>query len=504
MGPISVMSQHENSMPTVTPAPASNPGASASASGENASSGGWFSGMCPSLSEKVGAVKADITKEVTAAVLNASGNHKTAIMNALKAYEDSWENCHSRAATANTMCLESCSPHIQTGATAINGLAAAGRGVGGTSAQCGSAAAIFDIVQGALSAFQGACGAAKAHCHGSCDTGLKALATLKTKLAEYDRALTPVIAQLPTYCAEGQPTTKPLDAQFNNVVSLAQNWTCAGKEIIGQNMTTGKSAAERAKLAIEKELQASTNTSIAAREKVCAGYTTQLLTAGGSIASMLALRKQAKDCETQTAAVPNESCDIEENKSKTKCICEANPRTVGCPNSLDKSNMISGTPQIDGISAISPTTAGTGGNVGGDGSAQTSGAERFGSGVDGASGGLGGGGGIGAPAGGGGGSGSSGNTAAAAAAYQRRMSANVLSTDSGGGGGGWGSGSSGSNGNASGLRRYLPGGSRDPAAAAGAAANDISNQITGAAGRSNFEKVSERYQDNRSTLITNK
>jgi hypothetical protein len=115
----------------------------------------------------------------------------------------------------------------------------------------------------------------------------------------------------------------------------------------------------------------------------------------------------------------------------------------------------------------------------------------------------------GATAGGGGGYGGavSGDSIAASADVKKGQTAdkkgslntNILSDYDGGGGGARGSGGGGSGGG-SGYNAYMPGQRKDPSRAL-ASQNAISSQVTSAGSKSNWEKVTERYTENKPTLM---
>ena len=77
------------------------------------------------------------------------------------------------------------------------------------------------------------------------------------------------------------------------------------------------------------------------------------------------------------------------------------------------------------------------------------------------------------------------------------MNANILGGEAGGSGGGGGGGWNGGDGDPA-LRKYLPGGERDPSSMAGKA---MIKEVTSQGGKSNWEKVRERYRDNKPTLL---
>jgi hypothetical protein len=91
--------------------------------------------------------------------------------------------------------------------------------------------------------------------------------------------------------------------------------------------------------------------------------------------------------------------------------------------------------------------------------------------------------------------------AGAADASKSKLNTNILSGYDGGGGGGGSRGGGGSSSNKdSQYNAYLPGGAKDPSR--GIASKTFANgEITGSGSKSNWEKVHERYTDNKPTLL---
>jgi hypothetical protein len=214
---------------------------------------------------------------------------------------------------------------------------------------------------------------------------------------------------------------------------------------------------------------------------------------------------QAKKCDAATTAAAVAltgtpvDCTIPTNNLNQTCICLAAPRTAGCPGGLDTSlnSSAANTMGATALGAYNPTTATAGG------------AAMDASGLDGLAGkaidpgtGLSG---TGAPVGGkaaGIDGGSNGNAAGSPAAQKSAsgLSTNILSGEGGGGGSGGGGYNGGSDG-ASGLRQFLPGGKRDPAS--GLAGTAVSTGVTAPGGKTNWEKVRDRYRDNNPSLLGN-
>lgn len=206
--------------------------------------------------------------------------------------------------------------------------------------------------------------------------------------------------------------------------------------------------------------------------------------------------KDRPDCIDPSRVALN--CNLSENADKTQCICKANPRLKGCPGELTtNSNTDSG---VNTSRATGDSRTPSGGVATDGGSAETgsgSGSDtgkNDGSGTGAVAGGLGGGGLGGAGSGSG-----SGSSDGKSGDEKSGLNANVL--DGGGGGFGGGFRFSGSGLGANDYKSKL----RDFAAknnlGKNLAGNAWKQQVTGGNGRSNFDKVKVRYQEQSSTLI---
>ncbi|MNL00694.1 hypothetical protein D3C87_1211350 [compost metagenome] len=212
--------------------------------------------------------------------------------------------------------------------------------------------------------------------------------------------------------------------------------------------------------------------------------------------------KQGKECEEDSSALAETAtatCEIPANASLPECICLANPRTAGCSSGLSTvGELNAGSGQAVSGKAISADA--TVGSLGKDSTGMSQ-AEMKGGGSSGD-------GGIGAPTGGGASLGSIGGGGGGGAVGEKGggsgsgLNTDILSGAGGGGGGGGYGGYKGSSDGGRGLRNYLPGGAKDPKR--GLAGQGVgSKEVTGQAGKSNWEKVRDRYIDNKNSLIGN-
>lgn len=229
-----------------------------------------------------------------------------------------------------------------------------------------------------------------------------------------------------------------------------------------------------------------------------------LAAAGVGLMNVVKQSGMASQCQAQTATDCTKDptnvacktaaidCTKAENSSNTQCICMANPASPGCAGYTGQSTAYPTASATTTPTATDSSTAVP--NLGGVDSGVTAGAAS-GSGSGSAA--------LGSSGGGGGGGLGSGGTNANAKAggadgKKEKMSANILSGYEGGGGGGGRGGGSGSVNSA--YNAYLPGGAKDPSR--GLASQTFGNgEVTAAGSKSNWEKVSERYMDNKPTLV---
>nr|BFD68856.1 hypothetical protein HAGR004_38780 [Bdellovibrio sp. HAGR004] len=400
-------------------------------------------------------------------------------------YVDNRDNCISRQGKAAMACLENYSEDLQTGIASINMLLST-IGSAAVNDTCSTFSKAMDVAKGAMTAYTSACGVMKAGCGWSCVQtrgGLEGL-TKGLKASEAGTSCKPVV-----------PPNHPQYAQFQAACSTFISEYGAGLKTLAAN--------------IPKDLNAKDKKAVAGKAAICTGkYAMLLASAGTGILSLANSLKQGKDCKDNTdgtgtpvAAAAKDKCEDPANAQLPECICKANPRTPGCANSYQKANE-SGDSRLTASGAdVNPAALGgkdgLGGlGLGGDGS--TLGENGAGGGSDS--------GGIGAPMGGGGGLSGFGGSGGGGGGGKEEAAKKGLNTDilSGSGGGGGGGGFGGYRGAASDskYRAYLPGGAKDPAQGL-AGQQAWTKEVTGQGGKSNWEKVRERYRDNKNTLLNN-
>lgn len=377
------------------------------------------------------------------------------IASGITSLESAWNECVGKNHEAQNACLEGCSKELQTGVDTANKSAQAINTAGGASNQtCNQFGDIMRGLQGAFTLFSGACAMTKKSCDSSCGNSVSVLKQLKE-----------AISTGATRCGVSAPCKS----------AYAKAATKAG--LLGL---------------IEKELgSASGYRSQQANATQCdKDFAQRLAGAGTSMAALLGSMMAAKGCNQQTAAAAAAGtgaidCTLPENQSQMTCVCQREPRTPGCNNNLSEQQQAqnfgtndskakdsaTATPTTDAVDPRSPasTAGGSSGDAG------------MGSGYAGS---------------GAGGNGGVNNKDGAQANTRTIPNSNVLGgVDSGSGGA---SGFSFSSSSKSAMRDFLPGHSRDPRAISGQYSIP---DVTGAGGRNNWDKVRERYKDNRGSLI---
>lgn len=396
-------------------------------------------------------------------------------------YMDNKKSCIDRHEIAAYACLEFLSPHILDGVTTLNTLAST---VGGMAVKdkCDKFAGAMDMAKQAMTAYTAACGAAKMGCGSACTSSQEGL----EKMAK-------AIGSSKAKCKD------PEDVDCS-IVKLPMYYKTLNK--INENA--------------QQELKPAQNKSVADKTRLCTEkYAQLLISAGSGIASLAKSMSEGQDCSDKTKGDTSqpqlanlnlaEKCKDPKNATLPECICEANPRTPGCANALQK--------QGEGNNGVNQLSA-----IGGD-KLNSKEADRGVAGL-GSDSGLpqidhrnvnpDGGGAAGAPVGGGsaglgGGAGSSGVPGSGNGESQGSgLDLDRYGTGFSGGGGGAGRyGNGDGSGSGSGkYRAYLPGGAKDPSKGL-AGQQAWRNEVTGQGGKSNFEKISERYRDNKNTLLSN-
>lgn len=456
------------------------------------------------------------------------------------------ESCKTSKQTASKMCIEKFSPALQAGLVMMLPLIKQISGASVTDA-CNKQADITDIAKNALLAYQVACGTAKSICTSACGDLVAtasplpailkkcAAAAAKTAHAAEIALNAPLAATAAATATDANAAILSVNTALKELKnpetpgSTANRLKVCDKDFEGMLIAGGlgalkmwaesktatgcaektaatKSPDECAKITDPAEQKTCYDTacaqpqyaaSITCQKIICADDSKKFTPACATLTCSLDNYRFQDDCLKYT-------CSSSAYASSAACVkCQTQPELCGRATagaSFGGGASSSGGITAAGINKLSPNSSGAAGGGGPDLGGFTD--NSFGPG--------GGGGGstqAGPPVGGGGGGGLSGGSGVGggggsdggSGANQRRLSASIYGGEGGGGGGGFG-GYRGSS-DSSGMRRYMPGGTKDPAAigVAGLGAG-ASKEISGAYGKSLWEKVKERYNDNKSTL----
>lgn len=381
-----------------------------------------------------------------------SSSFPSAFQEAIKKYSASRQACIDRNQLAGRNCLEKCSQHIQE---MVSGAQVLLTGMSQFSIveSCSKMGQAMKLAQMGMSAFTLACGAQKALCENSCGTAIEALETAKKIL--------------------NQPIMPDPD-------KVGCETALVGKQ--SKLITLG-----------ENELAPETKVSMAGKKIECTGYAANLAAAGLGILSAIKQGRQANACENATngsQVAAADPCTVPATKDSPKCICKANPRSPGCELATNLSS--------DGSGGFGQTGGGqpAAGIIpgGGAGLGTNSGISDFKAGADGAKGAA-------PPIGGGGGSaglggGNSGsNDGRGAADAITKMNTGIYGGEGGGGGGGYG----GRGGGGQKTAAYNPELAQKISAEREIAS--LRNQVSSQGGKSNWEKVKDRYTQEKTNLL---
>lgn len=388
-------------------------------------------------------------------------------------------DCRKREDIANSFCLESRNQDIKNFIAIAQVLTA---GLSGMMDACNKFGKVMSAANTMLTAYQTTCSTVRGYCNSACGSAVDDLNTInKNKEALINSVVEDAKEQSLKYKTSNPTLSAACD-------SLAATYA----EHVKSN-----TASIDAELKVDGDYHA-----VAQKFETCKGYAKELATAGLGLLATLKSFATANKCETATSATPIPTatpvdCTVAENAANNMtCICQAAPRTAGCSSNLDSPLAAKSGDSLRAASGSSYTPTAGGGTISGlggsgDGLDLASKTPDNGSGSSA----------PGAPTGGSsgldGGSMNGGGASGGAAQKAAGLNTNILGGESGGGGGG-GWGGYGSDGNPS-LRQYLPGGAKDPRAnMAGAAA---SKEVTSQGGKTNWEKVKDRYRDNKPSLL---
>jgi hypothetical protein len=368
--------------------------------------------------------------------------------------------CSEAAESAAKACLESWSPALKELGPHLTLIASAISVVRGTRDKCEKANEGYNLLQGAMTAYNALCGGAQISCKSKCEEASRANAKFITD-------------------------AKVISNQQNNPNSgLAQGI-----------LDRAENASYNYKSAING----------------CQEYQKNIVAATAGLTQFIVAMSKSKDCADMTTASgeseciknPNlpqcVDCTKEQYHQHPTCICAQNPRAAGCKQASNDTITL---PNQQGMSGNSdqaegtPSTFGATGLGSGFDRSGNPGSDSAGVGGSGFDGSMGGVGGMGAGTPSGGAKGIDGST------NGKGLNANVVSGEGFGGGGGYQGGSFGSTSDNP-YSRFLPNFNQEKVRGSGdRTMASVKEQITGSNGLSNFEKVKRRYLENRYTLLS--
>ncbi len=400
-------------------------------------------------------------------------------------FYSSLASCRNRGQCAASACSPLNSPVINGAKGEIGQMIDVGSTASLANMQlaCSVVGKVMKVATIGAGAFRTTCGGMKKWCEGSCNGSVEAL---KKALDEVK--------------ASPACTATPAGSSAPSCVKATQRLT--------DYSTGGGAISDTASAEILKANPAQIVTT-------CEGYGAVLMQAGMNMVQTLAQGLVAGQCEKDSASDDKDACEkdpnqticktavidctLAANQSEKVCICKANPRDPACStlatgktlnanrissaSTADLASQKGNLGALDGIGAsdgIDPVTGKGGGGT------NTAGSGRGGG-----------------PPGGGGGSGGAPPKKGDGGNQASRFNTNILGSEGGGGAGGgkYGNLGNGKDANAPGGKRnpamdykqFLPGGAK-------AGAKVGLDGITGPSGMSLWEKVSNRYRENRNTL----
>jgi hypothetical protein len=363
------------------------------------------------------------------------------------------ENCKSAFKQATVICVANLNPSVQSAVSTISKMMAAGGAALSMADACNKFNDALKIANEAITAYNSACAAVQYRCKFSCS---HAATDSRQKAQAAKSSMNYGYAGLLEQRAAGDDQNAELCAN-----TFHKNMMDAGIGLAG--IVTSSALASS-----------------------CQDKTTD---------------KTAATCDSANPlCVKGVDCSLSTNASNPTCICNASPNAPGCPGATSYGSAYGSPNYGTGGDTATQTSFPTSDSMGGtDSSGVTRGAAAAPTtAADGSS--------TSAMGGGGAltGDGMSPAVAvqnAATADKKKTLNPNVLSGyDEGGGGGARGSSfSAGGYGAGSGYGAYMPGAAKDPSRSL--ASQTVSSQVTSAGAKSNWEKINERYLENKSTLM---
>ncbi|OYZ11874.1 MAG: hypothetical protein B7Y39_19315 [Bdellovibrio sp. 28-41-41] len=415
------------------------------------------------------------------------------------------KECTAKYQTSADMCNTDTNPNLLSTMTQIQAMMSAVQGSGLTDS-CSAFSKIMNIGKLGMAAYTTVCGVQQKLCDVACSKAVSAIEAL-------DGAVAQILPKLATCVAEGMATPPNPEAgacktdqgTISGLITDAlktektpTNSTVAGKtkvckvdmlSLMGMGLMNVLSLAQAKGVSDQCEKDTAAADAAKAAEQACTNVANK---DRADCACTIAANKTLSYCATGLV-----DCGLSENADKPLCICKANPRMSGCEG-VSTSLATNSTLNTGNGSGLS--TSRNPGSLTGTPSTAADATNLFpnkkGNGQDGV--------GSAAGAGGASGAGLSGDSAgggatdkAAAAAAASKDSANILEFG-GGGGGGRGFGSTYTSPE---YRSKLKAFADRNGIGSKIAGSGWGDQVTATGGKSNFDKVKTRYQENKSTLL---
>ena len=375
--------------------------------------------------------------------------------------------CTESHTRAQKMCLQEFSPALRGTTEVITPLITALSAVGSMSDVCSGFAKVSRIVQTGLATYQAECGYFQGRCDSAC---------AKLLIFESD-----------------------MNKEFPSCTGVEKNYVYDDVPIKFESQEQCGADMETLRVDIKQNRKAVA--SVAYAIDTCAEYSNNVIMAGTNLIAMVISKKQAQSCKDEST-VAGIDCTKSNNKQMAECICLSNPRSPGCSAGSLLGDLNQGKLQNSAFNGITGTedaplpegsTLPQGGFDSPIGGGSGSGVSTPGAGSP-----------PGVPGGGGMG-GSSGGSAGTGSGSRYKVM--PIGEEGGGGGGGGSRGSSSRSSRDSSLpydskyASYLPGGAKDPLRNPASVDANIKSEITGVGGKSNWDKVRERYNDNRYKML---
>jgi len=415
------------------------------------------------------------------------------------------EACTAKYQTSADLCSTDTNPNLLSTMTQIQAMMSAVQGAGLTDS-CSAFSKIMNIGKLGMAAYTTVCGVQQKLCDVACSKAVSAIEALDGAVTEILPKLATCITQATAAqdpktaaeCKTDQATVSgPITAALKTEKTPVTN-TVAGKtkvckvdmlSLMGMGLMNVLSLAQAKGVSDQCEKDTAANDAAKAAEQACTNVANK---DRADCACTIAANKTLSYCATGLV-----DCGLSENSDKALCICKANPRMKGCEGvstSLATNSTLNtgnggglSTSRNPGSLTGTPSTAADATNLF---------PNKKGNGQDGV--------GSASGAGGASGAGLSGDSAgggatdkAAVAAAASKESANILESG-GGGGGGRGFGSTYMSPE---YRSKLKAFADRNGIGSKIAGSGWGDQVTATGGKSNFDKVKTRYQENKSTLL---